>query len=91
MVVVSGESVNEFDEHVVGRRARLEMLFVMVVVFCEPVVPNGRSGTVFVYDCAHVVFIWIEGVRRMGAVPEWGWAPWVGPLMVGGHYCLFLG
>ena len=57
VVAVAGEIVDEFDEHVLGRRARLELLLVVVVVFCEPVVPNGRFGTVFVCDCAHVGFV----------------------------------
>ena len=91
VVAVVGEIVNEFDEHVLWRRARLRLLFVVVVVFCQLVVPNGRFGTVFVCDGAHVGFIWMERVRWTGAVPEWGWAPWVGPLGVGGHCCLFLG
>ena len=60
------ESVSEFDEHVLWGRARLVLMFVMVL--CQPVVPNGRFGTVFVGDCAHMSFVWIEGVRRAGSV-----------------------
>ena len=36
VVAVAGEIVNEFDEHVLWRRARLGLLFVVVVVFCQP-------------------------------------------------------
>ena len=47
VVAVAREIVDEFDEHVLWRRAGLRVLFV-VVVFCQPVVPNSRFGTVFV-------------------------------------------
>ena len=66
------ERVDQFNEHVVWGRARL--MFVMVLL--QPVVPNGRFGTVFVGDCAHVGFVWIfflmERVRWTGAV-AWRW------------------
>ena len=56
---------------------RARLIFVMVL--CQPVVPNGRFGTFFVGDCAHVGFVRMERVRQVGAVPAWGWAPWCGP------------
>ena len=30
---------------------------------CQLVVPNGRFGTVFVGNCAHMCFVWMERVR----------------------------
>ena len=58
IVVAVVERVSQLNEHVVWGRARL--MFVMVLR--QPVVPNGRFGTVFVGDCAHVVFVWMERV-----------------------------
>ena len=58
-------------------RARLMLMFVMVLR--QPVVPNGRFGTVFVGDCAHMGFVWMEGVRRTGAVALLVRPPWCGP------------
>ena len=72
---------------------RLELLLVVaLMVLCEPVMPNSRFRTVFVFDCFHVGSV-VEMRRIRGAVtvPGWGWAPWVGPLGVGGHGCLFPG
>ena len=75
IVVAVVERVGQFDEHVMWGCARL----IFVMVLRQPVVPNGHFGTVFVGDCAHVGFVRMERVRRTGAVPEWGWAPWDGP------------
>ena len=66
MVAAVGESVSEFDEHVLWGRARLMLMFVMVLR--HPVVPNGRFRTVSIGDCAHMGFVQMEGVRRTGAV-----------------------
>ena len=83
VVAAVGESVSEFDEHVLWGRVRLVLVFVMVL--CQPVVPNGRFGTVFAGDCAHMCFVWMEGVRRTGAVArlvrpgvavDHGWCSW---------------
>ena len=81
IVVAVVEHVGQFDEHVVWGRARL--MFVMVL--CQPVVPNGCFGTVFVVDCAHVGFVRMERVRQTGVVPEWEWAPWDGPRIAVDH------
>ena len=54
-------------------------------MFCQPVVPNGCFGTVFVGDGSHVGFVWMGRVRRTAAVPEWGWAPWDGPGVAVAH------
>ena len=81
IVVAVVERVGQFNEHVVWGRARL----MSVMVLRQLVVPNGRFGTDFVGDCAHVGFVWMEGVRRTGAVPEWGWAPWDGPGVAAAH------
>ena len=44
VIVVSGESVNEFDEHFLWRRARLELLLVVVLmVLCQPVISGPFS------------------------------------------------
>ena len=81
IVVAVVERVGQFDMHVVWGRAML----IFCMVLCQPVVPNGRFGTVFIGNCAHVGFVWMERVRRMGAVPEWGWAPWDGPGVAAAH------
>ena len=64
-------------------RARLVLMFVMVG--CQPVVPNGRFGTVFVGDCAHMCFVRMEGVRQMGAVTRLVQPPWCGPGVADDH------
>ena len=87
VVVVSGESVSEFYEHFLWRRARLELLFVVVLmVLCQPVMPNSRFRTVFVADFAHVCSVGEMGrIRGAVAVPGWGWPLWWGPWVVVGH------
>ena len=80
VVVVSGESVNEFDEHFLWRRARLELLLVVVLmVFCQPIMPNGHFRTVFVSDFSHVgSVVEMRRIRGAVAVPGWGWPLWWG-------------
>ena len=83
MVVAVGERVSQFDEHVLRGRARLVLMFVMVLR--HPVVPNGRFGTVFVGDCAHMGFVRMEGVRRTGAVARLVRAHWGNPRVAVDH------
>ena len=81
MVADVGERVSEFDEHVLWGRARL--MFVMVLR--HPVVPNDRFGSVCIGDCAHMGFVRMEGVRRMGAVARLVRALWGGPRVAVDH------
>ena len=79
------EHVHQFNEHVVWGRGRL--MFVMVLRY--PVVPHSCFGIVCVGDCAHVGFVRMERVRRMGAV-VWmvrgrGVAQWLLLIIVGVH------
>ena len=91
-IVVSGEIIDECCEHFLWGRARLGLLLVVVVVLCEPVMPNGRFRTVCVADFSHVGSVVEMGrIRGAVAVPDWGWLPWCGPGVVGAHCWLWFG
>ena len=89
---MSGEIIDEFCEHFLRGRARLDLLFVVLVVLCQPVMPNGRFGTVYVDAFSHVGSVVEMGrIRRAVAVPDWGWPLWWGPGVVVGHGWLSFG
>ena len=79
VVAVVGEIVDEFYEHVLGRRAWLELLLVVLVVLCQPVMPNMGS------------VVGMERIRGAVTVPEWGWPPWCGPGVAGARCWLSFG
>ncbi len=93
---MSGEIIDEFCEHFLRGRARLGfgfgLLFVVLVVLCQPVMPNGRFGTVYVDAFSHVGSVVEMGrIRGAVAVPGWGLPLWCGLWGVGGHCLLSFG
>ena len=63
------------------------LLLVVLVVFSQPIMPNGHFRTVFVADFAHVCSVGEMGrIRGAVAVPGWGLPLWCGPA-VGVAHC----